>query len=43
MYNGFCKILRKAYFWSPLIVDRIEVYRILKIIEEIEQDGEENK
>jgi hypothetical protein len=47
-YNNICRVLRNVYKWSPLICDKIEVYKLIQIIEETEEDnkngsGEEQK
>jgi hypothetical protein len=38
IYGQICRLFRNKYRWSPLIVDKIDLNRILKIYDETIED-----
>ena len=42
-YHGICRILRKAYKWSPDVVDSLTIDRIWRIYEETIEDAENDQ
>jgi hypothetical protein len=38
LYNQYSRSLRLAYKWSPQVIDKIEIGRLIQIIEETKED-----
>jgi hypothetical protein len=43
IYNGMYRVLRISYKWSPDVVDKIDIYRYIKIYNECVEEAEKKR
>lgn len=43
MYIAWCRLLRNLYKWSPEVIEKMPISRIVNLVEESIEDNEKGK